>query len=373
MKLIITGFSNSGKTTVFNALTGLALETTTYPTSISAEVEPHIGVVKIPDARIDKLSSIYGPKKTTYTTVEYIDFLGITSASAGGGVSQNTKVFSLIKDADAIVHVVRAFEDESIIHPMNSVDPLRDVASFEDELIFGDLELAEKRLEKIEEQEKKGKKQDRADKQLLLKCKNALEGETSLRDIAFDDEEKRLMLPYQFLTTMPEIIVLNISEEDINADKAKELRSKIETYFKQKGTGTVPPVITLCGKIEMEIAQLPQDEARAFLDDLGIDEPAMHKLCHVSYDALGLISFFTVGPDEVRAWTIRKGTHAQQAAGKIHSDIERGFIRAETVGYADFISSDGSMTTVKEKGLARLEGKTYEVKDGDIINFKFNV
>ncbi len=149
MKLIITGFSNSGKTTVFNALTGLALETTTYPTSISAEVEPHIGVVKIPDARIDKLSSIYEPKKTTYTTVEYIDFLGITSASVGGGVSQNTKVFNLIKDADAIVHVVRAFEDESIIHPMNRVDPLKDVASFEDELIFGDLELAEKRLEKI--------------------------------------------------------------------------------------------------------------------------------------------------------------------------------------------------------------------------------
>lgn len=373
MKLIITGFSNSGKTTVFNALTGLALETTTYPTSISAEVEPHIGVVKLPDTRIDKLSSIYEPKKTTYTTVEYIDFLGITSASAGGSVSQNTKVFNLIKDADAIVHVVRAFEDESIIHPMNRVDPLKDVASFEDELIFGDLELAEKRLEKIEEQEKKGKKQDKADKDLLLKCKNALEGETSLRDIRFDDEEKRLMLPYQFLTTMPEIIVLNINEEDINSDKTKELRSRIETYFKEKGTGTVPPVITLCGKIEMEIAQLPQDEARAFLDDLGIDEPAMNKLCHVSYDALGLISFFTVGQDEVRAWTIRKGTHAQQAAGKIHSDIERGFIRAETVGFNDFITCEASMATVKEKGLARLEGKTYEVKDGDIINFKFNV
>lgn len=373
MKLIITGFSNSGKTTVFNALTGLALETTTYPTSISADVEPHIGVVKLPDARIDKLSSIYKPKKTTYTTVEYIDFLGITSASAGGSVSQNTKVFNLIKDADAIVHVVRAFDDESIIHPMNSVNPLRDVGSFEDELIFGDLELAEKRLEKIEEQERKGKKQDKADKDLLLKCKNALEGETSLRDIEFNDEEKRQMLPYQFLTTMPEIIVLNINEEDINSDKTKELRSRIETYFKEKGTGTVPPVITLCGKIEMEIAQLPQDEARAFLDDLGIDEPAMNKLCHVSYDALGLISFFTVGQDEVRAWTIRKGTHAQQAAGKIHSDIERGFIRAETVGFNDFITCEASMSTVKEKGLARLEGKTYEVKDGDIINFKFNV
>lgn len=370
MKLIITGFSNSGKTTVFNALTGLALETTTYPTSISAEVEPHLGVVKIPDLRIDKLSSIYEPKKTTYATVEYIDFLGITS---GGDVSQNSKVFNLIKDADAIVHVVRTFGDESIVHPSGSVNPLRDVSSFEDEMILGDLEFVEKRLAKIKEQAKKGKKQDEPGRQLLIKCKKALEEEISLRDIDFNDEEKRFMLPYQFLSTMPEIIVLNIHENDINSDKVKTLQSEIETYFKGKGRGGVPPVLDFCGKIEMEIVQFPADEAKAFLDDLGIEESAMHKLCHVSYDALGLISFFTVGPDEVRAWTIRKGTYAQQAAGKIHSDIERGFIRAETVSFDDFISSDGSMNKVKEKGLARLEGKTYEVKDGDIINFKFNV
>jgi len=181
------------------------------------------------------------------------------------------------------------------------------------------------------------------------------------------------MLPYQFLTTMPEIIVLNISEGDINTDRIKELQNNIEAYFKGKGRSAVPPVITLCGKIEMEIAQLPKDEAMAFFDDLGINEPAMHKLCHVSYDALGLISFFTVGQDEVKAWTIKKGTLAQQAAGKIHSDIERGFIRAETVSYDNFMSSGESMTAVKEKGLARLEGKTYEVRNGDIINFKFNV
>ena len=373
MKLTITGFSNSGKTTVFNALTGLDLETTTYPTSISAEVEPRIGVVKIPDARVDKLSSIYEPKKITFATVEYIDYLGITSAAAGGDVSQNIRVFNLIKDADAIVHVVRVFEDESIMHPLGGLNPVRDVASFEDELILGDLELVEKRLEKIGEQEKKGKKQDEADKQLLLKCKKALEQETSLRYIEFDEEEKRLMLPYQFLTTIPEIIVLNINESDINSDKLNDLRNKIEKYFKEKGKGAVPPVLSFCGKIEMEIAQLPQDEAKDFLDDLGIEEPAMHKLCHVSYDALGLISFFTVGQDEVKAWTIKKGSTAQKAAGKIHSDIERGFIRAETVGFDDFISSDNSMVTAKEKGLARLEGKTYPVKDGDIINFKFNV
>jgi GTP-binding protein YchF len=373
MKLIITGFSNSGKTTVFNALTGLELETTVYPTSISADVEPHPGIVRIPDARIDRLSDVYDPKKTTYATVEYIDFLGITSAAAEGDVSQNTKVFNLIKDADAVVHVVRAFEDESIMHPLSTVNPVRDVTSFEAELILGDLEFVENRLDKIAAQEKKGKKQDEADKKLLLKCKDGLEEETSLRDIEFSDEERRLMLPYQFLTTMPEIIVLNIDENDINSDGIKKYHDEIEDFFKKTGRGAVPPVVTLCGKIEMEIAQLPSDEAKAFLDDLGIDEPAMNKLCHVSYDALGLLSFFTVGDDEVRAWTIKRGAAAQQAAGKIHSDIERGFIRAETVSYDDFISSGESMTAVKEKGLARLEGKTYEVKDGDIINFKFNV
>lgn len=373
MKLIITGFSNSGKTTVFNALTGLERETTVYPTSISADVEPHPGIVKIPDVRIDRLSDVYNPKKTTYATVEYTDYLGITSAAAGGDVSQNTKVFNLIKDGEAVVHVVRAFEDESIMHPLSNVNPVRDVSSFEAELILGDLEFVEKRLEKIKDQEKRGKKQDESDKKLLLKCQKALEEEKSLRDIEFNAEEKRLMLPYQFLTTMPEIIVLNIDESDINSDRTKKYHDEIEDFFKNTGSGAVPPVVTLCGKIEMEIAQLPLDEAKAFLDDLGIDEPAMHKLCHVSYDALGLISFFTVGDDEVRAWTIKKGTAAQQAAGKVHSDIERGFIRAETVSYDDFISSGESMAAVKEKGLARLEGKSHEVKDGDIINFKFNV
>jgi len=370
MKLTITGFSNSGKTTVFNALTGLNLPTTTYPTLISADTEPHTGVVKIPDARIDRLSSIYNPKKTTRATVEYIDYVGITS---GGDASQNLKVFNLIKDVDAIVHVVRAFEDESIIHPWDNINPKRDVISFEAELILGDLEFVEKRLQKIEEQAKKGKKQDEADRHLLMKCKKALEEEISLRNLEFNEEEKRQMFAYQFLSTMPEIIALNISEKDIDSEKVKNFQSEIEAYFKNLGQSSIPPVIALCGKIEMEIAQLPGDEAKAFLDDLGIDEPAMNRLCRISYDALGLISFFTVGEDEVRAWTIKKETSAHQAAGKIHSDIERGFIRAEVVSYDDFGLSGEDMIRVKEKGLFRLEGKTYPVKDGDIINFKFNV
>lgn len=368
MKFAITGFSNSGKTTVFNALTGLNLPTTTYPTLISTDIKPHIGVVKVPDARIDKLSSIYKPQKTTHATIEYIDYLGIIS----GDVAQNSRVFNLIKDVDAIVHVVRVFEDESIVHPLGNIDPVRDVKSFETELILGDLEFVEKRLERIEDTAKKGKKQDEAGKHLLLKCKKALEDEISLRDIEFNEEEKRVMLSYQFLSTMPEIIVLNIGEKDINSEMIKDLQKGIEVYFK-KGHGVIPPVLPLCGRLEMEIAQLPQDEAKIFLDDLGIEEQATNKLCRISYEALGLISFFTVIRDEVRAWTIKKGTEALKAAGKVHSDMERGFIRAEVIGFDDFVSSGKDIVKAKEKGLVRLEGRNYVVKDGDIINFRFNV
>ncbi len=381
MKLAITGFSNSGKTTVFNALTGLNLDTTTYPTLISPEVEPHTGIVIIPDKRVDRLSSIYKRKKTTYATVEYSDYAGIVSASSGGDASQNSRVFDLIKDADAIVHVVRAFEDDSIIHPMGNTDPVRDVKSFETELILGDLEFVEKRLERIELATKKGKRQDDSGKQLLLKCKKVLEDELSLRNISFSEEEKRIMSSFQFLTTMPEIIVLNIGEKDINSDRIKKIQGEIEDYLdgklqsnlKEKNQNITPPVITLCGKIEMEIIQLKPEDAKAFLDDLKIEEPAMHRLCRISYDAPGLVSFFTVGKNEVKAWTIKKETEALKAAGKIHSDMERGFIRAEVISFSDFVSSEEDMVKAREKGLLRLEGKTYIVKDGDLINFKFNV
>lgn len=365
MKLAIIGLSNSGKTTVFNALTGKNLETTIYPT-ISGE--PNYGVVKVPDQRIDKLAGIYKPKKIAYATVEYIDYIGLTK----GDVVQNRKVFDLIKDADAIVHVVRAFKDDSVSHPMNEVNPLKDIETLELELIFGDLELVEKRLERMEEGAKKGKKPNEPEKELLLKCKDALEKEMPLRNVAFDEEEQKAMKHLQFVSTKPEVVVLNINENDLNTDRASTIQEGAEKYFIDKGISETTEVVSLCGKIEMEIAQLSPDEARAFLDDLGIQEPALNKLIHISYDLLGLISFLTCGEDEVRAWTITKGTSAQKAAGKIHSDIERGFIRAEIVGYEAFISL-GSMSAAKDKGLLRLEGKTYEVKDGDIINFRFNV
>ena len=361
MKIAIIGLANSGKTTIFNALTGQNLETTIYPT---LNAEPHIGMVKVPDARIDKLTEIYKPKKTTFATVEYIDYIGLTK----GDMEQNRKVFDLIKDADAIVQVVRGFEDESIIHPLESVKPRRDAETLELEMVFGDLELVDKRLQRMEEGMKRGKKPDETEKKVLLKCKEILEQEKPLRDIAFHEEEQKSMRHLQFMSIKPEVIVLNVSESHLNTEKSDKAVAELQTYFQGKQV----KIVKLCGKIEMEIAQLSAEEAKAFLDDLGREEPALNRLIHVSYDLLGLISFLTSGEDEVRAWTIGKGTNAQKAAGKIHSDIERGFIRAEVVSYDDFIAQ-GSMSGARDKGLLRLEGKTYEVKDGDIINFRFNV
>lgn len=365
MKLAITGLSNSGKTTVFNALTGQNIEATLYAT---VSGDPHYGVVRVPDSRINRLSEIYNPKKITFATVEYVDYIGLTK----GDVAQNNKVFEMIKDADAIVHVVRAFDDEGVTHPLNSVDPLRDIETVELECIFGDLEFVEKRLARMEESAKKGKKPNEDEHKLMLKCHAALEKEIPLRNIAFDEAEARAMKPLQFASTKPEIIVINVGEEDLASGKAEGLLKEAMAFIEKKGLTATTSAVTLCGKIEMEIAQLAPEEAKAFLEDLGIAESALYKLIRESYNLLGLISFLTSGEDEVRAWTIKKGLPAQQAAGKIHSDIERGFIRAEVVSYDDFIA-DGSTSGARDKGHLRLEGKTYEVKDGDIINFRFNV
>ncbi|MBI5103234.1 MAG: redox-regulated ATPase YchF [Nitrospirae bacterium] len=362
MRIAIIGLANSGRTTIFNALTGLNLETTIYSTVAS---EPHNGVVKVPDARIDRLSEIYKPKKTTYATVEYIDYLGLTK----GDTEQNRKVFDLIKDADTVVHVIRGFHDEAIVHPLGGIDPKRDAETVELEMIFGDLELVDKRLERMEQGAKRGKKPDETEKKLLMKCKEALEAEQPLRNVEFTGDERKAMSHLQFMSIKPEVILVNVDEADINSERASALCSQLQGLF----SGDQVIVMSLCGKVEMDIAQLPGDEAAAFLEDLGIREPALNKLISVSYRLLGLISFITSGEDEVRAWTIHKGMNAQKAAGRIHSDIERGFIRAEVVSYDDFISHGGNMPAVREKGLLRLEGKTYEVRDGDIINFRFNV
>ncbi len=359
MKIAIIGLSNSGKTTVFNALTGLNTETTIYPT---VSGEPNVGVVKVPAPEIDRLSEIYSPKKTTYAAIEYVDYIGLTK----GDMKQNRKVFDLIRDVDAIVHVVRAFYDESVIHPMASINPVRDAETVELELIFGDLELVEKRLERMEEGKKRGKKPDETERKLLLKCRDFLMNETALRNVEFTEEEKKAMKPLQFLSTISKVIVLNAGERDTDSEYLNTLESSLLNRYPSAN------LLTVCGKIEMEISQLPEDEKQPFLNELGIEEAASNRLIHTCYEMLGLISFITVGEDEVRAWTIRSSANAATAAGKIHSDIERGFIRAEVISYEDFISS-GNMHRAREKGLLRLEGKTYEVKDGDIINFRFNV
>jgi ribosome-binding ATPase len=359
MQIALIGLSNSGKTTIFNALTGLAVETTTYPT---VSGDPHRGMVRVPDARLDKVSEILKPKKTTRATVEYFDSIGITK----GDMEQNRKVFDLVKDADAIVHVVRVFQDESVAHPTGSVDPVRDIEMMELELIFGDLEFVEKRLDRIEEGLKRGKKPDEAEMKLLLKCRDFLNRNIPFRTVVFSQDEQHAMRPLQFLSTKPEVLVLNISEEELAPEKTRSLCSSITQHY------PAMPLVILCGKIEMEIAQLSPDDARLFLDDLGLDSPASHKLITLCFNTLGLVSFFTYAGNEVRSWTVQKGTIAQKAAGKVHSDIERGFIRAEVISFDEFISA-GNLQTAREKGLLRLEGKTYEVRDGDIINFRFNV
>lgn len=366
MKIAVTGLSNSGKTTVFNALTGLNIETTSYP-NISGE--PTLGTVRVPDIRLDKLAEIFNPKKITYATVNFIDYLGLTK----GDKEQNRLVFDHIKDADAIINVVRAFEDDSVIHPLNKIDPISDYEILELELILGDLEFVEKRLQRIQEGEKKGKKAPIQERDLLLKCKSLLESERPLRTASFNEEEKMMMRPWQFMSDKPEIVVINLSEKDLNTSKQQDIESAINKIISEKEASTNMKIVSLCGKIEMEIAQLSKEDSVVFLQDLGINEPAREKLIKISYDMLGLISFLTYGEDEVRAWTIHKGDKSQKAAGKIHSDIERGFIRAEVVSYDEFILCGSSILKAREKGLVRLEGKTYEVRDGDMINFRFNV
>ncbi len=361
MKIAITGLANSGKTAILDALTGLNLETTIYPTVAS---EPHLGVVKVPDARVGRLSGIYKPKKTTYATVEYVDYVGLTKGDTG----QNRKVFDLLKDTDAVVHVVRGFEDEAAPHPLGNVDPLRDARTVELEMIFGDLELVEKRLERIEQGLKRGKKPDEAERKLLMRCKEVLEQEKPLRDMEFSEEEDMAMRHLQFMSIKPEVVLLNVGEKELDSEKSRGMISKLESHFADSRVR----VIELCGKIEMEIAQLDSDEAKAFLEDLGIVEPALNRLISICYSLLGLISFLTVGEDEVRAWTVRKGISAQKAAGKIHSDIARGFIRAEVISFDNFISA-GNMAAARERGVLSLEGNGYAVKDGEIINFRFNV
>ncbi len=359
MHIAVIGLANSGKTTIFNALTGQRIETTTFPTPPG---DIHRGVVPVPDTRLDFLSALFKPKKTTPATIEYVDLAGLSKGDAG----QNRLVCDAIKDADALVHVVRLFEHPAVAHPLGTLDPSRDIELVEIELVFADLELVEKRFARIEEAAKRGKKPDEAERKLLLKLREILINERPIREGHFDERDLLAMRPLQFLTAIPEIVVLNCGERDIGGEREKTAVSELSSRYPRL------PFLFLCGKMEMEIAELPPDDRKVFLADLGVDEPASGKLIRACHRALGLVTFFTYAGDEVRAWTIKSGTPALKAAGKIHSDIERGFIRAEVIAFED-LAAAGDVHAARKKGLVRLEGKTYEMRDGDVVHFRFNV
>ncbi len=366
MILGIVGLPNCGKTALFNALTDGSAEVAVYAQS---GAEPNVGTVKVPDIRVDRLREIFKPKKAIYATVEVIDLPGLPRGSLAEG-ARVTDFLKRAREVDALVHVVRAFADERVAHPAGTVDPLRDLQDLETELLLSDLAIIERRLERIDGALKKGveRASHEAEQRTLLRFRQVLEDGQPLRALSVSSEEEKMIRGYRFVTLLPVIVVLNIHEGALGADETGALLGQARELF----CGPSVRTVVLSAKIEMEMAQLPRDEAEVFLEDLRIEVSAMELLIRTCYDLLGLISFITVGDDEVRAWTIRHGTPAVRAAGAIHSDMERGFIKAEVIGYDAFMAA-GSLAGAREKGTLRLEGKEYTVADGDIINFKFNV
>ena len=353
----LIGFPSTGKSTLFQLMT-------------SAKDAPRgkgdtvIGISKVPDVRLDKLTAIFNPKKTVPATIEFTDLI----AQGRSGAAALVDVAGY-KNADALVHVVRAFRDPAVPHPSGSVDPARDAQAMEDELILADLGVVERRLERMEKDLKRGKSAELdKEKELLLKCQAALENGQPLRALGLAGEDLRRLRGFQLLSAKPLLVVINLDEADVDAavsvEKAAE-RTGMTEFLSREGTRAVP----LCAKIELEIAALDPTDAEAFLKDMGLTESGLNRVIRGSYDLLGYMSFLTVGEDECRAWSIRRGTSALDAAGEIHSDIQRGFIRAEVVGYDAFMAR-GSMAACRDNGELRLEGKEYVVKDGDIINFR---
>jgi hypothetical protein len=361
MKIGIIGLPNSGKTTVFNALTGGNAETAAYS---SGQLEPNLATVKVPDERLNVLAQMYKPKKITFPDVQYIDVAGISGERKSGGLPP--AFLNYIAQVDALLHVVRAFEDESVPHPENRVDPRRDIESVDLELMFSDMAIIERRLQRIEPEIKKmsGKEKELRvlERDVLVRLQSGLEADQPIRDQQMSEEEAKLLRGFQFLSAKPVLVVVNVGEAQLSQDIAGGI-----PYAHQKAA-----LMQLAGKVEAEIAQLDAEDAQLFLADLHIDEPARERAIEASYNLLGLISFLTAGPDEVRAWPIQRNTPAVEAAGTIHSDIQRGFIRAEIVAYDDLIAA-GSMAEARKRGTLRMEGKTYIMQDGDICNFLFNV
>ena len=363
MKLGIVGLPNVGKSTMFNSITKAGAECANYP---FCTIEPNVGVVPVPDERLDKLTQMYKPQKTTHAVVEFVDIAGLVKgASKGEGLGN--KFLSHIRETDAIVEVVRCFQDSNVVHVDGSVDPIRDIETINLELIFADIETINKRLDKAKKNLKADKKYQ-TEIDLLEKIKENLEKGISARALDFNDDEKELVKDMFLLTTKPILYIANISEDQIENAENDKMVLKVREYASKENAEVIP----LCVKIEEELSGLDDNDKKEMLEAMGLEESGLDKVIKKSYDLLGLMSFLTAGEPEVRAWTIKKGTKAPQAAGKIHSDIERGFIKAEVVSFNDLIK-EGSMVAAKEKGLVRSEGKEYIMQDGDIVLFKFNV
>ena len=363
MKLGIVGLPNVGKSTLFNSITKAGAECANYP---FCTIEPNVGVVPVPDERLDVLTKMYHPQKTTHAVIEFVDIAGLVKgASKGEGLGN--KFLSHIRETDAICEVVRCFEDSNVVHVDGSIDPIRDIETINLELIFADIETVNKRLEKAKKNLKADKKyQEEID--LLEKIKENLENGISARAIDFNEDEQILVKDMFLLTTKPILYIANISEEQLSDAENDPMVKKVKEYAAKEKAEVIP----LCVKVEEELSGLDDKDKKEMLEMLGLKESGLDKVIKKSYDLLGLMSFLTEGEPEVRARKKKKGTKAPQAAGKIHSDIERGFIKAEVVSFKDLIEQ-GSMVAAREKGLVRSEGKEYVMQDGDIVLFKFNV